>query len=177
MNIKTKIKFKLSELPINLPKPNYVEQTYIDFRDAKINSMIYYLFPYCGFNNLNIMEAIIIKKRKENPIYTLILKSDGKSTREKYEITVCESLANDILSLSNLGTVCKFKYKFHTDYPFLIVEIIKYVKPEALLIAKIQFYSLTKYDSIVDIAKRILGSLIIEDVTFDSKYKNRNLAN
>lgn len=174
MNTETEIKLKLHALPNGLSNPVYIEQTYLDIRSTI--DKIYFFFTTAALDWRTITETRIRKKGIENPTYFLTLKTDGALTRNEYEVVIDGASYKDLLNCQQVGKICKNRYTILTPLDSVIIEIDKYVHPISdLVIAEIEFdKNKYQYDDIIKMARSILKEF--DDVTFDSKYKNKNIA-
>jgi len=170
------MKFKLKILCPEIEQcPSYeIKQIYMDFVSTDAKSMI-----QCFFTQFIDWEQIKESRlRNKSGLYTLTLKSDGDMIRNEYEVAIEHNEFTMLLeNIPQIGSLTKLRYEYYTSNN-VIIEVDKYTGPKeikGLLISEIEFDTdVFTPDQIYDIAKKYLGD-DIEDVTYDKKYKNRNL--
>lgn len=175
----TELKYKLKEFKGTcIPSTEkHIHQIYLNCVDgAKI---IKYVAPS---NLIDLSSIVEIRLRKINEsqksTYFLTLKTDGDLNRDEHEYELTE---NDFNYLSNtnshIGSISKIRYEIDHIDSGLKIEIDQYdSKHKGLFIAEIEFdnntYTVEKVEKII---KDYFGD-DVENVTYDKKYKNRNLA-
>jgi CYTH domain-containing protein len=174
--METEMKFKLKTLYPEIEQcPNYeIKQIYLNFGSHDSKSMIQRFFTH----PIDWEQIKEMRLRNKSGLYTLTLKSDGDMVRNEYETAIEYNEFSMLLdNIPQIGSLTKVRYECYTNNNVLI-EVDKYTGPEeikGLLISEIEFdINVFTPEQIYDIAKKYLGD-DIEDVTYDKKYKNRNL--
>ncbi|MFA6331206.1 MAG: CYTH domain-containing protein [Clostridia bacterium] len=175
MKKEIELKFKLNQMPILKGVPVCIIQTYFDFN--KKQEQLSTIFK--GINFEEIKEARVRKTVKLGQVkYTVTLKSSGTLTRSEYEKQISYSFARGLLLGSTIFTIIKQRYIVKVDK--YKVEIDKFLNTtQPLVLAEVEFNRDINDKDIADVKAKLECAFLLEceDVTNDSKYKNKNLKN
>lgn len=116
-----------------------------------------------------------IETYKDKTKYVLNAKTKGKKERFEFEKVIDEKLANELKNCENLGKIAKKRWKIKEKY--YIFEFDEYLQSKnRLLVCEVEVTKQTdNYKKIVSILNKKFN-IEFEDITYQSKYKNSNLA-
>ena len=147
MEFELEKKFLLDRLPEGLKDPVMIQQGYL------------------------FTDPFELRLRKKGAQCFLTFKSEGNEERVEWEKRIPEGIFDELLTKKVGQVIKKNRYQWKKDG--YLYEFDKYLgELEGLLIVEIEFQSRDEFDSFQP--PEWLGKVI--DVTFDSRYKNKNLA-
>lgn len=116
-----------------------------------------------------------IEHVKNKTKYVLNAKTKGKKERFEFEKEIDTKLANQLKKCKNIGKIAKKRWKIkENDYIFEFDEYFK--NKNKLLVCEVEVTKQTdNYKKIISILKNKFN-VDFEDITYQSKYKNSNLA-
>ena len=108
----------------------------------------------------------VVRIRKEDDNYYLTYKGKGLMVREEYNLPLTKESYNHLLTKVDGNIISKTRYLIH-----LTIELdVFYGKFEGLLLAEVEFES-------EELANHfVMPEWFLEDVTFNKKYHNSNMA-
>lgn len=183
--IETELKFKLKSLPQHLftcetfctniiqyylkiePDTQVKLQTYfeetIDWSTIKEARVRVNYQSFCGGSNCEFL---------------LTLKSDGTLQRNELEITIDMDQYSSLCKMPKLGQIIKDRYLVPIEHLNLKLEIDRYYESlNGLFTAEVEYDPIvyTNQEQLIDDIQKFIGT-DIENVTYDKRYKNVNLA-
>lgn len=116
-----------------------------------------------------------VEHTKDKTKYILNAKTKGKKERFEFEKEIDIKLANQLKKCKNIGKIAKKRWKIkENDYIFEFDEYLE--SKTGLLVCEVEVTKQTdNYKKIVSILNKEFG-IEFEDITYQSKYKNSNLA-
>ena len=116
-----------------------------------------------------------IEHNETHTRYILNAKTKGKKERFEFEKEINEKLANQLKLCENIGKISKKRWKIkENDYIFEFDEYLE--SKTGLLVCEVEVTKQTdNYKKIISILHKKFG-VEFEDITYQSKYKNSNLA-
>lgn len=166
---------KETDMPKALSKRN-LEQFYLDKENPKLKDFVCYIFDLKKEKLENISEARVRVVNGER--FLLTIKSGGDMKREEYE-TEITFLGEDLIRDYAISKISKTRYDCPSVSSYNTIEIDFY-NDRDMVVAEMEFdpYELDELevDKQVRDTLKMLGAVMVTDVTTDKSYKNANLA-